>query len=1152
MSRQDAVLKDNLLFKPGIIRYKHFTDPVRELSLFDIKETNTNLSSSFRYDSPGSALKSTQQLNVDFSDFSKHTFFNSAAAKTQKAFSKIINSYPFDGTKSEITSFVESLTGYEKYVLDNFPKNNGYLNFSGSSGASGGTYLSVNDYKGSSAYNLTKNPTGESVLDPQSKSFTIEFYLSTPQQTNDNQIILQKLSGSEGITLCLSSSASKSSPTTTADFYALIKSGTLTLTSSFEITKNEFNHIAVVYDNQTSAGKIKLFKNGVFVNSSSEGRVNSIDFKNSPLLIGSGTSHSIYNYSFTPQQTLSGAIDELRFWHKAKTQREIEDERYTNVFADDYLKLLFRFNEPSGTFNGTGGSTVLDNSGNGLHSTIQNFSMNLRNTSSFGSSPITQQSDAANIALFPSYQPIVTLKSSLLNYSNDYDISNPNLVTKLVPPHYLKQASQVEGFEKEIGNIDRSLSNTEDMPGGNNMGQPQIIAGILYTFAETFDEMKMFVDEFKRLLKVDLLTQDTISNQLLPWLSRYYGISVPNLFSNSTITQFVDGNNIRQDRLNTTSLQTVQSILWRRIFSDLPFIFSTRGTHASIRSMLSNLGISSNGPVRVREFGGSKNRTLGDSYIKRHEVAAMINMSGTNASQGSLSVQGYDTNRPYIISNFLSGTRVEPGEPIAAGNVSSSGSSNTSDGLFTSGSWSFEGIYKFDNKISHGYKQSLVRLCTTGTNSFSNKQGLVCNVLANKTNNLITGSLVLYAKTNTGSNGQMLTLTLSGVDIFDGQKWNVSFGKFRNDFIDSHVSSSYFLKAGKFSPSGLEQYYSTSSYFYDEPDNVLQKISQFNTSGTFVTIGSQSIDSTSTSFLNNSSLDDDVRYTNFTGKMSSLRFWSKGLDDNEFKTHVRNYKSLGVADPELNFNFNTTESGSFERLRLDVSIDQPVTKSDGSGQMTLIDFSQNDKNMLGFSFESSKQIINPERFDFEVLSSIFESGENPNKVRIRSFIDLEDAEKFGVSVAPLSQIPQNDEPNDDRRVSIEVSITQALNEDIMTIFSTLDALDTIIGSPELLYAQEYPHLRNLRRIYFNRLTQKINLQSFFEFFKWFDDTIIDLIEQMLPSNARFSGNTYVIESHALERPKFSYKTYDMYLGEEDRAGKDTLLLQFLDGTIRKL
>ena len=83
----------------------------------------------------------------------------------------------------------------------------------------------------------------------------------------------------------------------------------------------------------------------------------------------------------------------------------------------------------------------------------------------------------------------------------------------------------------------------------------------------------------------------------------------------------------------------------------------------------------------------------------------------------------------------------------------------------------------------------------------------------------------------------------------------------------------------------------------------------------------------------------------------------------------------------------------------------------------------------------------------------------------------------------FKSIPENDEPKDDRRLSVEVSAVQALNEDIVNIFATLDAFDNAIGDPELVFAREYRDIRNLRKIYFNRLEDKVSLTKFFQFFK---------------------------------------------------------------------
>ena len=174
-------------------------------------------------------------------------------------------------------------------------------------------------------------------------------------------------------------------------------------------------------------------------------------------------------------------------------------------------------------------------------------------------------------------------------------------------------------------------------------------------------------------------------------------------------------------------------------------------------------------------------------------------------------------------------------------------------------------------------------------------------------------------------------------------------------------------------------------------------------------------------------------------------------------------------------------------------------------------------------------------------------------MRIRSFERAENVRKnpMGTSFAPLYSIPENDSAKDDRRLSIEVSSVQALNDDIINIFATLDYLDNAIGNPELVFSMEYRDLRHLRALYFNRLTEKMSLTKFFEFFRWFDSTVGDLIEEVIPSSTRYLGTNFVVESHMLERPKFTYKYSDMYVGVLDRREASVIYLQQFVGTIRK-
>lgn len=1105
------------------------------------EEATTINTGSFRYDPSGFPLKNTQQLNVDWSKWEKHTFFNSAQVKVQTAFDKVINGFPFDGTKSEFIKYADSLSGFDKHILDSFPNNKGCLHFDSTNS------LEVSDTQGTGVAKGKNGATGAHVLNFSFKPFTIEHYLFLPAQTNNNQIILQRLSGStKGITLAVSQSAS----TNSAELYSFLTNELAVLSSSVIIQKNKFNHIATVYD-RNDTGKLLMYVDGILVSSSSTAaKFDEFNFQDEIVTIGSGSLHSVKSLEFTPQTQLSGALDELRWFHERRSDVQIRNFKDKNIFSskNKKLKMYFRFNEPSGSFgsatNPGNKNLVLDYSGNGLHTKILNFNMQQRNTGSLPTALVSEVASDSPI-LFPSYEGVTSLGLSLLESGGNYDINNPNLITRLVPKHYFLDAQEKEGFESETGDIGDNYGYGKDVPGGGKMPSSQIISSLLYIWAEQFDEIKMFIDEFGRALKVDYLSNDTISDQLLPFLARYYGLNLPNTFADASLEQLLDGQDIKLDKTKSIKgLQGIQNILWRRILTSLPEIIKSKGTRHSINVLFRNMGINPDGVFRIREFGGSRTRSISDSLERRHEIATLLDFSGSNS---------------LLQSSYLSGTRVEPGIPNVAGAFINGASNNKNDGLFTSGSWSIESVFKLSP--SQKNKQSLIRLQTTGsTFSGASNNWLVYNTIATPPNTLTSteGSLSLFGRPTGGSSALTLKMEITGVNVYDGNKWHISFGRERNDKISSYTSSSYFLRLGRMSSSEIEEYHVTSSYFDDSGDNVLNQISgSTNAFGSFIVIGSQSLGYDSTlsagGFLNAAS-DSSSRYVGFNGKISSTRFFTKALTEKETKTHIRNFKSIGVEDPKLNFNFNTTDSGSFERLRVNLSCDQPTTESNSTGEIQIFDFSQNNLHANCTGFEISKRIIKPERYDYMILSPRFETATDNNKVRVRSFQQIENIRAAGIkenSFAPLYKIPGNDQPKDDKRLAIEVSSVQALNEDIINIFATLDLLDNAIGNPELIFSREYRDLRNLRRIYFNRLDKKVSLTKFFEFFKWFDNTVGDLIEEVIPHTTRYLGTNFVVESHALERAKFTYSYDDMYTGILDRRESSVILLQQFVGTLKK-
>jgi len=321
----------------------------------------------------------------------------------------------------------------------------------------------------------------------------------------------------------------------------------------------------------------------------------------------------------------------------------------------------------------------------------------------------------------------------------------------------------------------------------------------------------------------------------------------------------------------------------------------------------------------------------------------------------------------------------------------------------------------------------------------------------------------------------------------------------------------------------------------------------YNASGSFVVVGSQSLDMTSGRFLNSASQYVTSR---FDGRIGHIRFWSKGTSDTEAIEHLRNYRSLGVINPNINFSFDTETTGTFERLRVDASTDQLVTSSNGSGTIEIFDFSQNSYNFAGKSFEINKKVIKNENFEINRISPNIDLMQTDEKVRVRSLLDPSSTDSY-TSVAPLYELGPETAVNDDNRFSIEFSAYKALNEDIIGLIGDTQFLDDALGQTTLMFDDFYPDLEKLSKVYFERLTAPVDVRKFLELFKWFDASLTILVEQLLPRKTRFLGVNYVIESHVLERNRYRYPIDRMYLLSERPKDDSNIYLTALTGVIKK-
>lgn len=1076
-------------------------------------------SASFRLSSPGMPLQSTQQLPVNWSNFQNFVFFGSAAAITNIAFDTIINRFPFDGTATEIEDYFDSLSGFEKYIFGLFPKSLNALHFKDS-------YISVVDSAGSSLPLLSRNKSGASVLDPGSSTISFQTKIFLPQESQDNQVIFQRFANDCGYTAIVSQSNSLS-----ASVLMAISSGTYWFTSSIEIPKGQWSDICFSFNRRPGVNRLQSFYNGVMKDQSD--RISdafSIPVTTRNLLIGSGTSHNAGSLSLVPVSTLSASLDDFKVFIGTRTSDSILTSVSSSQQPSDSLRLYFKFNEPTGSY--TNNNLALDSSGNGLHSEITNFQLSLRDSASRSNGiSFFNELPEYNPILFSDYSSIVDINTELLSSASVYDDNNPNLILNMIPRHYLTLGQAEQGFTQLDGELDREFSDGGTLPRDTKLGPTQIMTALLLTWARQFDDLKLFVDFFSKLDSSNYTGIDSIPATFLPYVAKQYGIELPRLFSNSNSEQYLKGTNLTDDpTIASSTLSQIESIIWRRIVSNLPYVMRSKGTIESIKSVIRSVGIDPDLAIRIREYGGPTERFI-DSR------------SRTKITRGIITTGSF-----LISSPFLSSSRSEPGDPKFAGSIVNGISDNPSDGLLTSGSWSFETFVKYDSVPSTN--ESIVRFYTSG----SDEKSLLLNLIAvpSGSHRPELAKIVLSGcySSNT-SDSEPFGIETDNIPLFNGNKWFLSISRDRID----ESTSEWHLRTSQGS-NDKTSYVSdlTKKVIVDPQYDAFSTLgSSFNTSGSQFEIGTRAITTLASSrFLTNPAVDSFARTGKFTGRVGEIRFYSKFLDNHEWKEHALNPRSTGVRSPGVNFNFNVSESGSFERLRIDVNMNQIVTASNSSGEISFFDFTQNQFHLAGSGFVANSKVIFSDDEIVTILDPKFDESSVTNKVRIRSWQSDEYKDVYGGSYAPLTEVPRYETPNDDVRFGIEMSIVKGLNEDMASIFGGNIAIDDLFGQTNSMFSDEYTNLRQVRDNYFNRLLGPVSAKDVILFARWFDTNISKLVEQLVPVTTNYFGTNLVIESHMLERNRIRYFWGDSYLLPSTRVGlRGTLGLSYLTGSLRK-
>jgi len=509
------------------------------------------------------------ELKVDYSDFANFVFFNSALDYFNITGEKILNEYPFDGSRDEIEKFKRGLDGYQRYLLNEvWPKNSGHLRFDSSISSS---FIKIDDV----GREGTVSRGG--LLSPGTGSLTIEAWIEPCVLTTGSEevmVIIEKedtgaASGINGYGLYITGS----------QLVFAVKSGSYIDTVSSPVVDGQITYVAAVLDRSSYTGSMSIITGSqtefpVIVNSASLTFYEKLDISASAsFFIGSGSAATLKNSLTTNIIYYSGSLDNVRMWKKARTLNEISSSFNVKHYAQKHLNGLWRFNESGSAYEDENNKIVTDFSGRGLNGRIQNYYPQLR-----ASGTLLNQEDPDFILNIRTPEVAAMILEQQTSGSV-YDRGNQNKVTDMFPENFFR----LEDFEGT-----------------------EVLKNFLYVMGRHFDVIKLHIDQFINILRLNYGKYDQTPDALLDVYAKFFGWEFTGNFLNADAFKYITGRgvltNLDANKDIETDLFNIKNGFWKRVLLNLMYIYKTKGTRESIKALLRCYGVNDNF-VRIKEYG---------------------------------------------------------------------------------------------------------------------------------------------------------------------------------------------------------------------------------------------------------------------------------------------------------------------------------------------------------------------------------------------------------------------------------------------------------------------------------------------------------------------------------------------------------------------
>lgn len=1047
---------------------------------------------------------STQQIkSKDFSDFKNHVYFDSAVDKVSSAFQEIIE-FPFDKSESEYNKYKNNLSGYTKHILQNeYPKNKGYISFRRNG------YVKLRNRQGS-LFNDHKD-NGFGTLNPRSVAgnFSFNFWIrpinDSTNVDNDIEVVFQKIhfDSNSGFMCYLKKTVDVNDVKVQLGFK--IYAGNTTFDSLIDLFTKQTNTNAEFYnicinifkENNSSIRKIKYFVNGNPVNlvdSSSSDEISFVSFSNefqgaeNCMYISAPDNDQIVSIdNIYTLKMLSADIDEFRYYQTALSEDYIKKNMKKSIFSFRHLSLYLKFNEIGGQY--TNSNVIIDHSGNKTHGLLlsQNDT-SVDDTSSYFSSndcPMLLEMIEDCPVINAGYDEIVNRRNALIDIASNYDEKNINCVFKLFPKHFFISAGSEQNLPVYANKSSYKSSNSLSAikPANNHF------VNILLIWARFFDQLKMYIDAVGTYdsINYDELNKEEVVGVHLHSLCKSYGFNFREILSTVTKDQLNNFDLLNDDQIMQSSIRSIQNKLWYRILLNSQDFLKSKGTHHSIESAFNAVGIDTSKYIDVVEQYSFNNIENIDSNIRKIKKINTLNFGHKKniLSEGIANSGIFYENKPALIKNIN-----EIGTDFVLNN-----------------NWSIEGYFSFNdniNKISQIKKSSIYNVDSSLNYDLGNKQSLF--KIANTTQDsekIICH--VRYEKHN-----------------LEGYLGNIiaSFDNGSNDYVDVVIENINIYECGPFYVSIKQEYDGTLS-----SENVKYSLffRQLNENITKESLSSAStrIDTTLSSFSNSSNVNLIIGQTNinghdqpFYGEVLNIRLWNNiNLSSEEIYSHSSSIDNIGLD----NVNSNIEDFLKINFLPSEISNVNPVEKEIDISNVK-IRYSDTDQDF--YLLNNISEVL------YYQKSLKFDQPNKLNRVNIISFSEQNNKVKYGnFNEFPSFNVPEGFEYDRENRISVEMSVAKKINEDIEKITSDISSFSNLLIKNQALYAKNYYSLKERREKYFEKYSQKdfLNYSSLGNVFKFFDNIMTEILDDLVSSKIINRGFNLVYESHVLERNKYHHK-----------------------------